>query len=147
MTDDDETGSQIHERETARRLQQALTEMHNHRRDFLHAQTIGQRDQTIHLQFQAAVLDLIERLRPHADDSDRWTDVSWVPNEVGAVSETRTEEVGLRRYQERTVQRPKLISAGRLLNASRAVDRIAKEIGVEPSPDTGVKGVDGGVAR
>lgn len=147
MTDDDETGSQIHDRETARRLQQALTEMHNQRRDFLHAQTIGQRDQTIHLQFQAALLDLVERLRPHAHESDDWSDVMWLPEQVGTVTETRTEEVGLRRYQERTVERPRLIRGDRLLNASRAVDRIAKEIGVEPSPDTGKSGVDGGIAR
>jgi len=148
MTDDDETGTQIHERETARRLQQALTEMHNQRRDFLHARTIGQRDQTIHLQFQAALLDLVERLRPHAHDSDDWNDVMWLPQQVGTVTETHTEEVGLRRYQERSFERPKLISGDRLLNASRAVDRIAKEIGVEPSPDTGTGGIEnGGIAR
>ena len=147
MTDDDKTGSQIHERETARRVQQALTEMHNQRRDFLHARTIGQRDQTIHLQFQASLLDLIERLRPHGSDCDSWSKVMWLPQQVETVTETRTEEVGLRRYQERTVERPRLISGDKLLNVSRTVDKIAKEIGVEPSPDTGVRGVDGGIAR
>lgn len=146
MTDDPD-GSQIHERETARRVQAALTEMQNQRRDFQHTRVLGQLDRGIHLQFQAACIDLYERLRPFRQQTDNWTEVQGFDREIGTETETHQVEAGLRRYQTETTTRPRLIAPERLLNISRWLDEIASDIGVEPSPETPDQGIDGGIAR
>ena len=147
MTGEDGDGSHIHERETARRVQAALTEMQNQRRDFQHSRVLGQLDTSVHLQFQAACIDLAERLRPFRSQTDNWEEVAGFSREIGTVTEDRTVESGLRRYQTQTFERPRLLEPERLLNISRWLDEIASDIGVEPAPETVDTGIDGGIAR
>lgn len=149
----DDAPPDVNERAVARRVQNALTEMHACRQEFLRALQAGMLDQRDKLRFQARILDCYEELRPYRNRaSEEWQAAGWfdngledLPKMLGTEQRTETTEKGFGRTVLETTDEPQTLNPHHLRALSEDLDTIAKEIGFGPAPDVDPGSVDGGI--
>ena len=172
QTADDENPDHRERGATSRRVQERITEMHDHRAVALRARQAGQLSERELLKFQARVIELAEELRPFRDDAGQMWDQAG-PDGLGQPiyervegggrqmvgkkptldsldyltqpeTETTWETVGFGRRERVTRERPGTLPFWALLDISRDLDDIAAKIGFEVAPDTPAEAVHGG---
>lgn len=142
------------ERATNERVQRALTEMQQRRREFQDARQVGQPGDRLHLSFQSVILEVHDVLRPYRGDvaeewreATRWDDgLEALPKAVGARPVREVRETGIGRETVELEYRPQLLRPTHLLEISYELDEIAKELGFETQPERELPDIqDGGV--
>jgi hypothetical protein len=150
----EEGGPEREKSATSRRVQECITEMHEHRAVFLRARQAGRVSQRLTLQFQTRVVELVEALRPFRDQTSKWSAagpegyedlLNNLPKYTTAKEVEEIREVGFGRVRRETRKEPRTLPAQTLIELSHDLDDIANQVGFEPAPDTSGDPVDGGV--
>ena len=120
-----------------RRVQSALDELHHCRAEFRRALQLGSVPQGVHLQFQQAMFDVFDELRPFRDEvEDEWMDAAPYENGLDALpslgSRTRTQtsiSISGGVPQTDSSTEPVLMQPALLLDISHNLDDISEKLG------------------
>ena len=147
-----ESAAEKTDSQAAQRVQHTLTEMHDVRRAFRRNYAMSQLPDDQHFLFQQALVDLVEELRPYRGQvSEKWLAATpWdggleelLPRATRSYTEREVQEVGLRRYKEKEVEKAHLIDPHALIKVSYDLDDIATQLGLNLAETGGETDDDG----
>jgi hypothetical protein len=151
---EDDNGRSREKSATSRRVQTKITEMHQRRAAFIRTLQTGEPDTRATLEFQTAVLELSETLRPFRGRAEHhWSTagpdgyermLDRLPELTRAKPVTEVETVGFGRTKRVTREQPQTLPVMHLLDLSHDLDDIAREMGFEVEPEQATDRLHGG---